>query len=75
MVLWPVVSPLDRILDLRRRKLEQENGDSNSEDGEATEEEIQAYLQAGEDEGILEEEDSKRIQSVVEFGNTLYGRS
>jgi len=71
MALWPVVSPLDKVLDLRRRKLELENGEGDSGDDEATEEEIQAYLQAGEDEGILEEEDSKRIQSVVEFSNTL----
>jgi CBS domain containing-hemolysin-like protein len=71
LVLWPVVSPLDRILNLRRQKLELENGGDDSGDDEATDEEIQAYLQVGEDEGILEEADSKRIQSVVEFGNTL----
>jgi CBS domain containing-hemolysin-like protein len=71
MVLWPAVSPLDWMLSRRLRKLELENGGNNLEDDEATEEEIQAYLQAGEDEGILEEEDSKRIQSVVDFGNTL----
>ncbi len=44
---------------------------SNSEDEETTDEEIQAYLDIGEDEGILQEEDAKLIQSVVEFGNTL----
>ena len=71
MVLWPLVSPLDKLLSRRRMKLELENSGDDSEDDEATEEEIQAYLQAGEDEGILEESDSKRIQSVVEFGNTL----
>ena len=71
LVLWPLVSPLDKVLSTRLRKLELENGGEDSEDEEATEEEIQAYLHAGEDEGILEEEDSKRIQSVVEFGNTL----
>jgi CBS domain containing-hemolysin-like protein len=37
----------------------------------ATGDEIQAYLEIGEDEGIIEEEDSKLIQSVVEFGDTL----
>ena len=71
MVLWAIVSPLDKVLSWRSMRLELENGRDDSEDNEATEEEIQAYLQAGEDEGILEEEDSKRIQSVVEFGNTL----
>jgi len=71
VVLGPIVSPLDNLLKLRLRKLELENGGKDSEDDEATEEEIQAYLQAGEDEGILEEADSKRIQSVMEFGDTL----
>ena len=71
IILWAIVSPLDKTLSLCRRKLEQENGSGDSDDDEATEEEIQAYLQVGEDEGILEEEDSRRIQSVVEFGNTL----
>lgn len=41
------------------------------EEEEATEEEIQAYLEIGEDEGIIAKEDSKLIQSVVEFGDTL----
>jgi CBS domain containing-hemolysin-like protein len=41
---------------------------------ETTGEEMQAYLEIGEDEGILQEEDTKLIQSVVEFGNTLVGR-
>jgi len=71
IILWAVVSPLDRVLNWRSMKLELENSGNDSEDDEATEDEIQAYLQAGEDEGILEEEDSKRIQSVMEFGNTL----
>ncbi|MDR0310567.1 MAG: hemolysin family protein, partial [Acidobacteriota bacterium] len=71
LILWPIVSPFDKVLNWRSTRLELENGGDASEDDEATEEEIQAYLQAGEDEGILEEEDTKRIQSVVEFGNTL----
>ena len=38
---------------------------------EATEEEIQAYIGVGEEEGIFEEEESELIQSALEFGNTL----
>jgi putative hemolysin len=38
---------------------------------QASEEEIQAYLDVGEEDGILEESDSEMIQSVVEFGDTL----
>ena len=71
LVLRAFVTPLDKVLSLRLQKLELENGAADSDDDVATEEEIQAYLQVGEDEGILEEADSKRIQSVVEFGNTL----
>lgn len=38
---------------------------------EATSEAIQAYIDVGEAEGILEKDDSRLIQSVVEFGDTL----
>jgi CBS domain containing-hemolysin-like protein len=38
---------------------------------EATEEEIQAYLGVGEEEGIIEEEESRLIQSALEFGDLL----
>lgn len=37
---------------------------------DATEEEIQAYIGVGEEEGIFEEGESKLIQSALEFGNT-----
>ncbi len=64
--------PLSSVLDLFRRLQEQEVREvSGPEKEEATEEEIQAYLEIGEDEGIIQEEDSKLIQSVVEFGDTL----
>jgi CBS domain containing-hemolysin-like protein len=63
--------PLSKVLGLFRRMHEEidENGKQESE--QATGEEIQAYLEIGENEGILQEEDTKLIQSVVEFGNTL----
>ena len=41
------------------------------EEEEATDEEIQAYLGVGEEEGIFESEESELIQSALEFGNTL----
>ncbi len=40
-------------------------------DDQTSEEEMQAYLEIGETEGILEKEDTQLIQSVVEFGDTL----
>ncbi len=38
---------------------------------EATDEEIQAYLDVGEEEGIFEEQESGLIQSALEFGSTV----
>jgi putative hemolysin len=64
--------PLSSVLRLSRR-LHQETlpATAGEAEAEASEEEIQAYLDIGEDEGILEEEDSELIQSVVQFGDTL----
>ena len=47
---------------------ENQNG---SQEDEATEEEIEAYIGVGEEEGIFEEEESDLIQSALEFGGTL----
>ncbi len=65
-------SPLAAVLNLHKRLQEEvkESGNPESEEA-ATGEEMQAYLEIGEDQGILQEEDSKLIQTVVEFGNTL----
>lgn len=41
------------------------------EEEEPSEEEIQAYLDVGEEEGIIEKEESELIQSALEFGDTL----
>jgi putative hemolysin len=71
MVLRPLALPLASVLNLYKRLHEEAKNEGESESEEITEEEIQAYLEIGEDEGILQEEDSKLIQSVVEFGNTL----
>lgn len=43
----------------------------SNEEEEDKEEEIQALIDAGESQGILEAEDSELIQSVVEFGDTV----
>jgi putative hemolysin len=70
-VLRTMALPISGLLKLYKRLHEQEDKDHEPEPEETTEEEIQAYLEIGENEGILQEEDSKLIQSVVEFGNTL----
>ncbi len=61
---WPVIAVIRR-LDGRRRLLTVDPED------EATDEEIQAYLGVGEEEGIFESAESDLIQSALEFGSTL----
>jgi CBS domain containing-hemolysin-like protein len=63
--------PLSGILNLFKRMYQEADEKVAEEDPETTDEEIQAYLDIGEDQGIIEEEDSELIQSVVEFGDTL----
>ncbi len=70
-VLSYFAKPLSSVLGLFRKLHEETAPASQPAEDEATEEEIQAYLEIGEDEGIIAEEDSKLIQSVVEFGDTL----
>ncbi len=62
--------PLSSFLNFYKR-MHEEVKNGGEPEPETTEEEIQAYLEIGEDEGILQEEDSRLIQSVVEFGDTL----
>ena len=63
---FPLVTTL-RLFQERSDKLD--NGEEEEE--EPSEEEIQAYIDVGEEEGIFEEEESELIQSALEFGNTL----
>jgi putative hemolysin len=65
-VFWPILSPLRRVFERIDRE-EEENG----EDEEPTDEEVQAFIDVGEDEGILEKSEGKMIQSVVEFGDRV----
>lgn len=70
-VLRAIALPLSAVLSHFRRLHEEIRDNHRPENEEASDEEIQAYLEIGEDEGILQEEDTKLIQSVVDFGNTL----
>ncbi|MBI4454906.1 MAG: HlyC/CorC family transporter [Acidobacteria bacterium] len=62
---WPLLASLSVIKKKNALREEEE------EEEQPSEEEIQAFLDVGEEEGILEEHDSEMIQSVVEFGDTL----
>ncbi|MCH7804972.1 MAG: HlyC/CorC family transporter [Acidobacteria bacterium] len=63
-------SPLIFLLRISKASREGNQVESGPEE-EATEEEIQAYLGVGEEEGIIEEEESRLIQSALEFGDLL----
>ncbi|MCH8320380.1 MAG: HlyC/CorC family transporter [Acidobacteria bacterium] len=63
-------SPLITLLRISKASREDNQVASGPEE-EATEEEIQAYLGVGEEEGIIEEEESRLIQSALEFGDLL----
>jgi putative hemolysin len=47
----------------------QENGSEAAETGDAA----HAYLEAGEQEGLIEREERRLIESIVDFGDTLVG--
>jgi len=63
---WPVLFPLRRIF-ARLDKQEEEE----TEPEMVTEEEVQAFIDVGEEEGILEPSEGKMIHSVVEFGDRM----
>jgi len=63
---WPVLGPLRYLLELRDKRNE-----AIPDDDEATDEEVQAYIDVGEDEGILEAGEGKLIQSIVDFGDRV----
>ena len=65
---WPVLFPLRRMIERIEQRHEDEAGENNEE---VTEEEVQAFIDVGEDEGILEGGDAQLIQSVVEFGDRV----
>ena len=65
-----VSSPLSTLLRFSKASNERNHLPHGSEE-EASEEEIQAYLGVGEEEGIIEEDESELIQSALEFGDRL----
>ncbi len=59
-LLWPLAIPARKIFE-RRERLQAPP---------ATEEEVQAYIDVGREEGILEKEEEKLLLSIVDFGDT-----
>lgn len=58
--------PFHRLFDRSRKEQELENGDED----EDQDDDIQALIDVGEAEGILEEEEGELIHSILEFGDT-----
>jgi CBS domain containing-hemolysin-like protein len=63
---WPVLFPL-RNLVARFDRVDE----TNDEDEEPTDAEVQAYIDVGEEEGILEPAEGKLLQSIVDFGDRV----
>ncbi|HKR62367.1 MAG TPA: hemolysin family protein [Thermoanaerobaculia bacterium] len=63
---WPFLFPLRKLLE--RVDLAQARAD---EEEEITDEEVQAYIDVGEAEGIIEAAEGKMLASIVEFGDRL----
>lgn len=64
--LWPFLYPLRKLLERLDRK---ENGEEEEE--EVTDEEVRAYIDVGEEAGVLEAAEGKLLQSIVDFGDRL----
>src|SRR6202008_4118426 len=65
-----VADPFQRLFDRSRRGKDQvtETGDEEEEDDDSGD--LQALIDVGEAEGILEEEEGELIHSIIEFGDT-----
>ena len=63
---WPFLYPLRKLLERLDRR--QEPG---GEEEEVTDEEVQAYIDVGEEEGIIEPSEGRLLQSIVDFGDRL----
>jgi putative hemolysin len=65
LVFWPILYPL-------RKLAERFDNDGNGDDEEdVTDEEVQAYIDVGEEEGILEAGEGQMLQSIVDFGDRV----
>lgn len=63
---FPLLFPLRKLLERLYRK-----PDVEEEEEEVTDEEVRAYIDVGEEEGIIEASEGKLLQSIVDFGDRL----
>jgi putative hemolysin len=65
---WPMLFPLRQLFE--RLERQREVADEDDEE-EVTDEEVQAYIDVGEEEGILEASEGKLLQSIVDFSDRM----
>lgn len=65
-IFFPFLFPLRKLLERLGRTEQDEEGEE-----EVTDEEVQAYIDVGEEEGIIEPSEGRIIQSIVDFGDRL----
>jgi len=66
-----IVAPVNAALDkVRRPEMDEE---PEEDEDEETIHEIQAFIDVGEEEGIIEESEGELIQTIIEFGDTRAG--
>jgi CBS domain containing-hemolysin-like protein len=80
LVMLPMMRPVYRLISAaaspwhrsfdRLRRRERPQPESADEDEDDNGDDIQALIDVGEKEGILEEEEGELIQSIIEFGDT-----
>ena len=63
---WPLLFPLRRVMDRFDR-----DQIADGDDEAVTDEEVQAYIDVGEEEGILEGGEGQMLQSIVDFGDRV----
>jgi len=66
VLFFPLLYPLRMLRDRIGR-----NRPVNDDDEEISDEEVQAYIDVGEEEGIIEGSEGKMLQSIVDFGDRL----
>jgi putative hemolysin len=66
-----LVSPVSSLLSRSRNPVTEPT--SEEEEAEDAREEIQAFIDVGEEQGIIEESEGEMIQSIVEFSDTHVG--
>jgi putative hemolysin len=66
-----ILRPLARTITTLLNRFNQWDEIESEEEEEASEEEIQAFIDAGQEEGILEQDEGVMIQSIVQFGDKV----